>query len=338
MIMATIYRSKITSEYRTQNLLNFYNSISDTEDGNTIYLMFGRSENWADNEQDINFAPPYPDDSVDGQADVWSRALGLVKIPQANLKAVLPRQDWGDPNVENALQFYIGDVVVTNTNSNNKHPSALAGYMVYRCIDVPDTGNCSLDDSETTYTKDQCIGLGGKWSATSSTGVQVNIPNGTGDAIDTQDGYFWEYLYTIPPSEVINNVTSDYIIVPFPDDIINDPTGWGLSNEITYDNKINELIYSIGVNTLRFRSRLTGGDYFANLAIIGNSGYRQISIVLNPLLYRASTVEPAVKATGDTYLPSAIEQTSGNIIYMENRQPIFKATDQVEEFNLLFRF
>ncbi|WVX87473.1 baseplate wedge subunit [Vibrio phage EniLVp02] len=337
--MAKVYRAKITNEYRTQNLLNFADAVGDGDDQNTIYLMFGRPEPWADNEQDINFAPPYPDDSPDGQADAWSRSLGFVKIPREQLKAVIPRRDWGDPELGvDALQFQIGDIVVTNTMPINRHPSALAGYMVYRCVDVPDVGACTLDDSQATFTKSDCIALGGRWNAQNSPGTVINIPNGTGDAIDTEDGYLWEYLYTIPPSEVVNSVTKEYITVPFPQDILNDPEGWGLKNEIQWDEKANYTLFYVGANRLRFRAKLSGGEQFQQLTVPGNPGYRQMAIILNPILHRDDTTEDAVKATAEAYLPSELESTSGKMIYIENRQPIFKAPDQVEEFNLIFQF
>lgn len=336
--MAKIYRSKITNEYRTKNLLNFYNLIGDGESENTIYMMFGRAESWATNENDISFAPPYPDDSPDGQADVWSRALGFVKIPKEQLKAVIPRRDWGDTELgDKALQFDIGDIVVTNTLTINSHPSALPGYMVYRCIDIPDVGSCSLDDSQTTYSKVDCIALGGQWFAESSPGAVVNIPNGTGDAIDTDDGYIWEYLYTIPPSEVVNSVTSEYIVCPFPTDIVGNSDSWGLSNEVSFDRDVDRTIFSANVYQLRFRAKLSGSD-FPELTAPGSTGYRQIAIVLNPNLAPENTGADPVKATDTSYLPEQIQTTSGEMIYMENRQPIYRAKDQVEEFSLIFQF
>lgn len=335
--MATIYRSMITSEYRTRNLLNFYNLVGDDDDKNTIYMMFGRSETWGTNENDINFAPPYPDDSADGQADMWANALGLIKIPKEQLKAVTPRRDWGDPTLgDKALQFDIGDIVVTNTINVNTHPSALLGYMVYRCTDIPDIGSCSLDDESTEYDKTDCIALGGTWNAQSSSGSTNNIPHGTGSVIDTEDGYLWEYLYTIPPSEVINSVTSEYIICPFPDDVTSNPSNWGLDSGISFDRDINRVLYDAGVYELRFKSKLTGTDFPELTAT--NTGYRQIGIVLNPLLYRTDSLGNAEKATKGSYSPDEVQSTSGDLIYMENRQPIYRSKDQVEEFSLIFRF
>lgn len=336
--MAQIYRSKITNEYKTQNLVNFHDKVGDDNEHNTIYMMIGRDEPWAQNENDIAFAPPYPDDSPDGQADTWAHCIGLIKIPKEQIKAVLPRRDWGDPSLgDDSLQFDVGDVVVTNTLSVNSHPSALAGYMVYRCIDVPDTGSCSLDDESSTYNKVNCVAIGGKWCATSSNGSLVNIPAGTGDAIDTQDGYLWEYLYTIPPDEVVNSVTQEYIVCPFPEDIVASPSSWGLSNEILYDKDTDRTIFSVGVNRLRFRSKISGSEFPA-LSDPSNPGYRQISVILNPLLPSEDAVNELEKATDDSYVKDEVELSTGEMIYIENRQPIYRAKDQVEEFSLIFQF
>ena len=317
--------------------MNFYDKVGDEEENNTIYMMFGRSQQWSDNENDVNFAPPYPDDSPDGQADAWTRSLGFVKIPKTQLRAVLPRFDWGDPELTNSLQFNYGDIVVTNTIPINQHPSALAGYMVYRCVDVPDIGSCSLDANGQLFDKVNCVALGGTWFGESSPGGQNNIPHGTGDSIDSDDGYKWEYLYTIPANEIISNVTREYIVVPFPADVVENRDIWGLSNEIQYDDKISRLIYSVGSYQLRFKAKLAGGD-FIHLANPGNTGYRQIQIILNPYLAREDALDDPVKATDPTYLPGDLQTTSGEMIYMETRQPIIKAPDQVEEFSLIFQF
>lgn len=340
--MAKIYRSTITTEYRTKNLMNFFDQIGDAADLNTIYLMFGRSESWSDRENEIDFAPPYPDDSADGQGDAWTRSLGFVKIPRSQLRPVIPRRDWGDPELTDSLRFTFGDIVVTNTIAQNQHPSAYPGYMVYRCLDIPETdpnnpvvrGTCSKPE---ITNKSDCVAVGGTWSAPESGGLEENIPHGTGNAIDTGDGYIWEYLYTIPSSDVITDVTREYIVVPTPSDIIGNRTEWGLHEVITFDPNIDSTIYSVGATQLRFRSKLIGGD-FAHLFGPGNNGYRQINVVLNPLLKRTSAIDPAVKATAATYNPGQIEEMTGEMIYMENRQPITKTIDQVEEFNLIFQF
>ncbi|AUR86079.1 hypothetical protein NVP1081O_344 [Vibrio phage 1.081.O._10N.286.52.C2] len=322
--------------------MNFYDKIGDADDLNTVYLMFGRPQPWSDREDEINFAPPYPNDTPDGQADVWARQMGMIKIPKAQLRPVIPRKDWGDPDLNNALNFTFGDIVTVNTMSVNRHPSALNGYMVYRCIDVPETdpnnsnirGTCSVGS---VTDKGDCVAIGGTWSAPSSPGNIENIPHGTSNAVDTLDGYVWEYLYTIPPSEVLTNVTREYIVCPFPDDVVNDRAAWGLDQNIVYNADYDDTIFSVGAVNLRFRAKLSGSD-FIHLFGPGNTGYRQISIVQNPLLLREDNSVIDVKATGNLYSPHEIQEGAGQMIYMENRQPIRKTLDQVEEFNIIYSF
>ncbi len=340
--MAKIYRSTITTEYRVNNLMNFYDHIGDDSENNTIYLMFGRNTPWSDREDEINFAPPYPDDSADGKADVWARSLGMIKIPKSQLRPVLARKDWGDPDLNDSLRFTFGDIVTVNTMSINAHPSALNGYMVYRCVDIPETdannanirGTCSIP---TITNKSDCVAVGGDWHAPSSPGNQENIPHGTGNAIDTNDGYVWEYMYTIPPSEVLTNVTREYIVCPFPDEVIADREAWGLGQNIIFNADTDETIFSIGAVNLRFRAKLSGSD-FVHLFGPGNQGYRQISMVQNPLLIREDGATTDIKATANLYNPHEIQEGTGQVIYMENRQPIRKTLDQVEEFNLIYTF
>ena len=124
--MAVIYRGTVSSFYRTNNLMNFYNNVVDgNKSGNSMYLVIGRKEPWAVNENDVGFAPPFPYDEPAGHADVWARSLGFVKIDESNTIAVYPRRDFGDEQLgNNAYVFDVGDIVCTNTIPRNSSPKA----------------------------------------------------------------------------------------------------------------------------------------------------------------------------------------------------------------------
>ena len=77
---------------------------------------------------------------------------------------------------------------------------------------------------------------------------------------------------------------------------------------------------------------------FPQSTLPGNKGFRQISIIVNPLIKKASPTEPEKKATGDYYNANALEPDSGRMIYMENRQPIIRSLDQTEEVSIVFEF
>jgi len=328
--MSQIYRAIITSKFRTKNMLNFYTSVGDSPDQNTIYASFGRETPWADNETDPGFAPPYPNDSIDGIVDEWTNMMGVVKIKKSYLDAVYPRRDYGDVRYDNPKTFFINDIVVVNSAPYNR-TDASVGWMVYRCVDVPDIGTCSISSIDN---KVECIAIGGKWTPTHES---VEPPRGTASGIDMGDGYIWEYLYTIPPDVSINRCTNEHIVVPFPDELREDLARWGYQNTIMWYPDGADLIFRMKVNTIRFRAYMDS-IYFPEESLPGNRGFRQMSVILNPLLKKPRPDSPDVKATGDAYKPAQLERGSGEMIYMENRQPIVRSLDQTEEINIIFEF
>ena len=328
--MAVIYRSIITSKFRTENLLNFYNSVGDLPTEHTIYATFGRSDSWAANESNPNFAPPYPDDTPAGISDMWSRMLGAVKIPVAYLRPVVPRYDWGDVRYENPYTFHINDIIVTNSAPYNQTEIG-TGWMIFRCVDVPDAGQCSI---ESIMKKEECLSVGAIWTPSSQSTFP---PKGRALAVDMNDGYLWEYLYTIPPDIAINECTTDHIVAPSQNEIIANPDRWGYEYVLEWYPKQYDLLHRMRCNTLRFRAYLDS-IYFPEASRIGNTGFRQISIILDPLERKLLPTDVDVKAVNPFYLPSELEPHSGEMIYMENRQPIIRSRDQTEEFNLIFEF
>lgn len=328
-----VYRARITSKFRTEKMLNFYNLVGDQPNQNTIYLTFGRDTPWSDSENEPGFAPPYPVDNAKGIEDVWTNMLGSVKIQQSYLDAVIPRKDWGDPRFPDPRTFLVDDIVVTNTMPNNRAPGA-EGWMVYRVVDVPASGVCSINS---VTSKPDCNKLGGKWTPSIQS---FTAPSGRGDTegmIDTGDGYLWEYLYEIPPDVSINRCTNEYIVVPWPDEIAADPKRWGYHQNLTWQQKDYGLVFRIKAVTMRFKAYLDS-VYFPEASVLGNKGFRQLSMIMNPLVAKANPTDPNVKATADHYPKGGMERHSGEMVYIENRQPIIRSMDQTEEITIYFEF
>lgn len=332
--MTSIYRSIITSKFKTQNLLHFYNSVGDigfpAEHDNQVYLSFGRETPWATNESDQGFAPPYPIDNSDGVVDVWTNMIGVVKVKKELFDAVIPRRDWGDIRYDRPRSFYIGDIVAVNTAPYNRTEPG-QGIMIYRCVEIPEDGSCSID---TIGDKITCLRMGGVWEPGNDS---ANPPIGIGDAIDMNDGYLWEYLYTIPADVAINRVSNEYLVVPFPDDVAIDPTRWGVENVLQSHPTKTDLIFRVKCRTLRFKAYLDS-IHFPEHSLPGNRGFRQLSIIMNPLETKPVESSPDVVAQNDNYKVGELEVYSGEMVYIENRQPIIRALDQVEEVSLIFDF
>lgn len=326
--MTTKYRARILSSFRTKKLLDFYNNMGDGDNQTTAYIMFGRNFPWSEMENEVGFAPPYPLDNTDGVSDFWHNALGALKIEQNMLDSVLPRRDWGDIRYPNPRVFKIGDIIVSNSAPYNQTDIG-AGWMVYRVQDVPSVGLCTIDE---ITNKVDCIQMGGEWTPSyeSVAPPMRRVDGERGEIFETEDGYVWEYLYTIPPDVSINRCTNEYIVVPMPVELKEDPVKWGYDNNITWDETYN-LVYRIKSTILRFKAYLDS-VYFPESALPGNGGFRQLSLVLSPM------EKSGIKANKKAYKINELELHSGEMVYTENRPPIIRSMDQTEEVNILFVF
>ena len=332
--MSTVYRGTVTNQFRTKSMLNFVDGIGDASDKNTYYMSFGRTTPWSSYESSSYFKPPYPATDDVGTATLWADMIGIIKINKSSWIPVIPRTDWGDPSIGQAgVVFKLGQVVVVNTMQGvNEFDTADSGYMVYRCVSIPSEGACSIDS---ITDKNECIRAGGNWNPVATPGQYENIPKGKQSAIDTHDGYKWDYLYTIPADEVINSTNEEYIVVPTQEDIESNPNKWGLQH-VNPSNQINRIIYDVGCTTLMGYVRLTDND-FQETARAGVS-YRQLAIISNPLEAKALPGAPDVKCTEYTYLPNEVLVESGEMIYVENRPPIFRSSDQTESIRIILSF
>lgn len=333
--MAVIYRGIVTPQFRTKAMLNFIDGIGDTDDKNTYYMSFGRKTPWSSFEQNSYFKPPYPITDNVGVAGLWDDMLGLMKIPKISWIPVIPRKDWGNPDLGvSGRTFQVNDVVVVNSLTGvNEYDTSDPGYMVYRCVQIPETGVCSIS---TITGRNECVKSGGLWTPTATPGETINIPTGKQSAIDTLDGYLWDFLYTIPPDEVINSTTIDFIVVPTPEEIEADPAKWGVNN-VNPSNQVNRIIYDVSCSSLMGYVRLTDRD-FTDTNRPGNTGYRQLSILVNPLKAKAHNGDADVKATAYSYYPTELLVESGEVLYIENRPPIFRSSDQTEQIRIILSF
>lgn len=333
--MTVLYRGIVTQKFRTTAMLNFIDGIGDTADTNTYYMSFGRKTPWSTYESSSYFKPPYPVSDNSGVAALWDDMLGLVKIARASWIPVIPRKDWGNPELGVAgRMFQINDIVIVNSLMGvNEFDTSDSGYMVYRCVQIPDSGSCNISSLEE---KNACVMAGGVWNPILTPGEYENIPKGKQSAIDTGDGYLWDFLYTIPPDEVINSTNEDYIVVPTPEQIESDPAKWGLEN-VNTSNQTNRIIFDVGCSSLMGYVRLTDRD-FTDTNRAGNTGYRQLSILVNPLLTKVLNGDPDVKATAYSYYPNQLLSESGEVLYIENRPPIYRSSDQTEAIRIILSF
>lgn len=328
------YRVLETTSLRTSKLINYIENVGDSDLSTTLFLTFGRDKPWSTRENEPNYVPPYPTESLEYIGTVWRDILGFLKIRREWIDAVYPRKDWGDVEYADSRTFNIGDIVVANNNSYNRTDDEI-GWTVYKLIDVPVEGACSIDG---IYNKGECMLEGGTWTPSHES---TKPPQGRGNAetVGTfDDGYVWEYLYTIPLDVAVNRCTNEYIVVPLPNLLKANPERWGYEDHITQEHNDYDLVYRMGVTKIMFKAYLDS-VYFPETALPNRSNsFRQISIIQNPLLRKNSVHDKDKKATGNYYKPDDMMRGSGQMQLIQNSPPIKRSLDQTEEITIIFDF
>lgn len=349
--MAVIYRPRLTQEYSTNVALSLINNF----DNENYYMTIGKTDQWSATENNAEFRPPLPIDTENYKHQFWEDVVGYIKIPKTSVRLVLDRRDWGDPNVQYSKSYNIGDITVVNTIADvNMSPDANDGYMVYRCIQAPEAGTC-VDASGND--KDTCEINGGTWHPQDGS----NYPTGISTGIDTQDGYIWEYLYTIPVDEVDQFCTPEYIVCPTPEDLAADIARWGRETISSTIFDVNRICYEVGASKVMVYVLLTD-NYFVDMIVNGQS-FRQIGIVMAPYtfelapdcddlegdpVYFTSTSEGgcsllgwkliAEKCSEASYSADQILSETGELLYMENRAPIARSRNELQEIRVILGF
>lgn len=320
--MASIYRPLLTKEYSTV-LANEIRNYSDA----SCYLTIGKTAQWSDSETLPEFAPPLPIDDNNYKHQFWQDVIGYIRVAKENTRLVIDRNDWVSGET-----FDKDDVVVVYNTIDDlgqeTYPDALDGFMMYRCILVPDPIVPSTD-----------------------------IPTGYGASTGPRnDGYEWEYLYTIPPAEIAEFCTPEYVVVPSEEELISDLAYWSrdMVSSTIFDH--GRMCYSIGAHKLMLRTILAD-NYFRNY-LVQETSYRQIGIVLKPYSYSLAPPcgEPspwfgvngacslfgwkiiANPASAAIYEAFEILANTGELLYMENRAPIFRSFNETNDIRIILGF
>lgn len=326
--------SLVTNKMRVTNAWSFLNNIGDSVGQNTLYVGIGKTTPWNQFEGDSDFEVPQPTEDPNNLATIWQDLIGVQKIEKFDVRPVVPRKDWGDPSKSDSLIFYVGDVVAVNTiESVNVHPQHPAGIQVYQCVGIPDTGECSIDP-QTINTRQDCIDIGGNWTPTESPGGIDNIPRTNETGFESGDGYVWDFLYSIPQDLNTSFVSADWLVVPTQNEITDERERWNLTDEVNLGD--NRLMSRTNAYYLQITARVTASA-FGEFGFIGEK-FRQVALINNPLLPTNSTSDPIEKATADVYGRTDMLPDSGDIIFIENRLPVTRDIDQLEELRIIIEF
>ena len=333
----------VTSKFRTQNLMVFIDQFKTTGNvatDNHLYLGFGRSDAWPDDAQGNNESSgqfTLPDPLDEDEAQYWVDIVGAKRIQNDDISPVLPRVDWANGD---ALAFD-GDAAngITGIAEPGRSFVSKTGYhsivmnseyRVYQCVGEPASGKCYVAgtyDGGTASSRALCAATtGGLWLPTGASEEPVGK---TGDSaglvaqdISTSDNYVWKFLYKLELNDIINSTTNDWMPV------ITGAAVLAGSEQMDFGDEL--AIFTAKCHHGLIHVRLETSDGFPE-----NDDFRQIGLLRNPELTGGGTrAQGSVYATADTQM----EGDSGQLIYLENRRAITRASDQIEDLKLVVEF
>ncbi len=179
----------LTAKAKIQQAERFKSTFSDVL--YNMYFFIGRSNPWENDTE-----PPASADSVKDEMDRWNSMISLKKIIASDVAHAIPLFEWDSTGETRYVEYSDDDPDLFN------HPTA---------EEVSDAGSDYTPGSFYVMTDDynvyKCISNGGFVESTEKpTGTSTSI-------IETDDGYKWKYMFTIPTSEVLKWATPEFIPV-----------------------------------------------------------------------------------------------------------------------------
>ena len=189
----------VTNKFRLNNAEQFYESFSEAS--TSFYLFVGRPQPWTSTSPfggGTDSAPPTPLDNVDDEYMYFRDMLAAKRIAAADIQYAIPRHNW---TTGTAYDYYRGDygaqwsstasdIVKTENDGTNLWASTTLFYV--------------LSSTNNVY---KCMWNNGGAASTVE-------PTGTSNAeLNTADGYWWKYMYSLTTTQITDFLTADFMPV-----------------------------------------------------------------------------------------------------------------------------
>lgn len=279
---------------------------------NNMYLVIGRAESWTSDLQ-----PPSPTSANDEEIFLRRNAIFFKKISQQNMSLVIPKNIWTEGvryRSFNHIDLQPDTVIVNDENIQS----------VYMCVHSP------LDENKKSYI---C--------------PQFSLVRPV-DYIINHDGYTWILLYQLSETDLYHFETTEWI--PLPTDYQIDSSSlqayimreskfrsippYDFNSDFFINTPVNGFgaspEYQLGAKHVIISSTLQSNELGLPSQHLS---YRQIGLWVNPQekIYNRTAVK-------NIYLANEINLASGQIIYFENRMPIYRNPAQSENFKIILEF
>ena len=245
----------ITDQIRILNAKNFVAGVSTSD--NSYYAFVGLP-NPTGISTDWDSSPPAPIDNFSKSNDFYDDMIAVKKITPADCKQIVPKNSWSSGVT---YDYYRHDYSISNPPKNSGGTTLYTAnyfvvnsdYRVYICLqngtspETPD-GKPSLDEPTFTDLEPRIAGTSG-------------------------DGYFWKYLYSIKPADLIKFDSTDFMPVP---------QNWETNSE---DSSIRNNAVDGGIKVVVIKNRGTGigtaNQTYTRVPIKGDGFDAECTVVVN---------------------------------------------------------
>lgn len=333
------------NEIRAVNASNFVQSLrtdnsgtGDTLQDNHLYGMIGREDDPAGTDQAAYYGegsafaaadgewpdeenPPVPTSTPNDMKDAWSMCIGMQKVTPADITLMVPRRTW---TTATAYSSYFLDV-------GTEDDSTWYTDNFYVITDLNEVWVCVVKGGGNST--DKPIRSGGL--AADNTYFKDGK---TSIYVSGVDGYSWKYLYTLTSYQINNLLETLWFPVPIGDSL------WTPSGDPERTQGRDDSWAILNSRHVMIRHFIDAGADGSGKLPAGLR-YRQVAFLFNPLLVTA----PYNRATGSVYYmrnsingttgpDDELKKYSGTMIYLENRSPIARETNQAEEYRTILTF
>jgi len=327
----------ITEEFRITNMTNFIAGFeNDPSDTNfkTLYIGLAKNDSWSADgagrvESDNGFIVPVPTETDDALTTLWSEIVAIKRVFDTDLTPVIREATWESGDRWNFIDVNPNNVKKSFISTDSyKSLSRNSEGRVYQCKVEPSTGTCYISGSSNSNytTRVTCEGqLNSTWVPTPSNLEPTGVPAVQGDDM-VFGNYTWEYLWTIGVNERATYINDEW-----------QPLSYNL-----YSAGSVEYIEQTTYGTLPERTPLKAGSTNLMIKIFlsttdsgipENDDFRRLFLVDTP---RDSA---GAKAVNSVYnLADLSVSRTGNIIFIENKQPVLRSSDQQEDIRLILQY
>jgi len=327
----------ITQEFRVASMTNFIAAFAHDPGETyfrTFYMGLAKNDPWPTDgagriETDSGFVVPTPSEDDAVVEVLWDDIIALKRVYPADLQPVIREITW-ESGDKWKFEGVNPNMVKKSFSSTDLYKSVIRNSQgkVYQCKAEPSTGTCYISGSpDGNYTsRSTCEAqLNSVWVPTASNAEPIGLPPTQG-ADMVFGNYTWEYLWEFGVNEIATHVNEEWQPVQYSIYSEGSPEH---TNQITYGTHPTAAIRKAESNNIMIRIFLSSSD----VGIPDDDDFRQLILIDSPKDTNGEIcVNPIYNKSGLS------NDKTGNLIFIENRLPVLRSSDQQEDIRLILQY